>query len=94
MARYGGRVSQTDLRVAYERAGVTLKGQMQPNFVVLTEKRVRMGGSPPHGRGGPGCPLMTDGSKRQLERGNEAKKQAGTRTKGRGGLGRGTPGRK
>ena len=44
IARYGGRVSEMDLTLAYERAGSTFKGQMEQNFVVLTEKGVKEGG--------------------------------------------------
>ena len=50
VVRYGGRVGESDLGLAYERAGVTFKGQMQQNFVVLSERGVRIGG----GGGGKG----------------------------------------
>ena len=53
IVRYGGRISESELRVAYERAGLTFRGQMAQNFVVLNEKGVRQGGRA-SGRGGAG----------------------------------------
>ena len=52
VARYGGRVGDSDLSVAYERAGATFKGQMRQNFIVLADKGVRSLGS--QSRGGAG----------------------------------------
>ena len=51
IVRYGGRIGESDLRLAYERAGLTFKGQMRQNFVILNDKGVRQGGRA-SGRGG------------------------------------------
>jgi hypothetical protein len=53
IVRYGGRIGESDLRLAYERAGLTFRGQMSQNFVVLNDKGVRQGGRA-SGRGGAG----------------------------------------
>ena len=105
IVRYRGRVGDSDLRLAYERAGMSFKGQMQQNFVVLNERGVREGGWAARGRGGAGQPqgqgrgsqaTGANANKRQREVGNgsgtAAKKQMGGSF--RGGMGRGTPGRK
>ena len=101
VARYGGKVRDSDLAVAYERAGATFKGQMRQNFVLLTDKGVRMGGS--HSRGGAGGPAISGTNKRGRENGNEndpngPKRQAWSNARGprgaRGGgngQGRGKP---
>ena len=62
IARYGGRVKESELSLAYERAGLTFKGQMAQNFVVLTDKGVREEGR--GGRGGAiaGRPILTGGN--------------------------------
>ena len=44
VVRYGGRIGESDLRLAYGRAGMSFRGQMQQNFVVLKDKGVREGG--------------------------------------------------
>ena len=44
MARYEGRVGESDLHLAYECAGVTFRGQMQQIFFDLTEKGINIGG--------------------------------------------------
>lgn len=41
--RYGGKVSESDRGLAYERADVTFKGQMQQNFIVLSKKGSELG---------------------------------------------------
>jgi hypothetical protein len=105
IVRYGGRVGDSDLRLAYERAGMSFKGQMQQNFVVLNERGVREGGWAARGRGGAGQPqgqgrgsqaTGANANKRQREVGNgsgtAAKKQMGGSF--RGGMGRGAPGKK
>ena len=51
IVRYGGRISESDLRLAYERAGLTFRGQMAQNFVLLNDKGVKQGGRA-SGRGG------------------------------------------
>ena len=105
VVRYGGRIVESDLRLAYERAGMSFKGQMQQNFVVLNDKGVREGGWASRGRGGAGQPRgnaggsrgsqATGSNKRQREVGNGT----GTSTKrqwggpSRGGMGRGAPGK-
>ena len=85
--------------LTYERAGATFKGQMRQNFVLLTDKGVRMGGS--HSRGGAGGPAITGANKRGRENEKdpkESKRQAWSNAKGprgaRGcgnGQGRGKP---
>ena len=92
VVRYGGRVGESDLRLAYERAGVTFKGQMQQNFVVLSEKGVRIGGGgSARGRGGTGRPRGQGIGKRPLESNGGFESQS-KKPAGRGGMGRGTPG--
>ena len=53
VVRYGGQIGESDLRLAYDRAGLSFRGQMQQkkSFVVLTDKGVRDGGRPSQGRG-------------------------------------------
>ena len=94
VVKYGGRVGESDLRLAYDRAGVTFRGQMQQNFVVLTEKGVRIGGgNAARGRGGSGRPRGNDRGrgKRPLE-GDRKEENMSKKPAGRGGMGRGTPG--
>ena len=43
IARMGRRMTETDFGFAYGRAGISFKGQMQQNFVVLHEKGVKVG---------------------------------------------------
>ena len=106
VVRYGGRVKEADLGLAYERAGTSFVGQMSQNFVVLTDKGVRKGGRQPRGGGNGGSMILTGGNKRTLEEGKDnetmAKKQAGGSGRGgsggRGGMmargGKHTPGKK
>ena len=109
VVRYGGRVAGSDLRLAYERAGMSFKGQMQQNFVVLNDKGVREGGWASRGRGGTGQPQGNAGGSRESQatgsnltnkRPREVGNGRGTDSKrqmggpSRGGLGRGAPGKK
>ena len=109
VVRYGGRVAGSDLRLAYERAGMSFKGQMQQNFVVLNDKGVREGGWASRGRGGAGQPQGNAGGSRgsQATGANTTSKRPrevgnghGTGSKkpfggpSRGGMGRGAPGKK
>ena len=62
IARYGGRVRESELSLAYERAGLTFRGQMAQNFVVLTDKGVREGGRGGKGGASAGRPTLTGGN--------------------------------
>ena len=62
IARYGGRVRESELALAYERAGVTFRGQMAQNFVVLTEKGVKVDGRGGRGEAAAGRPTLTGGN--------------------------------
>jgi hypothetical protein len=62
IARYGGRVKESELSLAYERAGLTFRGQMAQNFVVLTDKGVREGGRGGKGGASAGRPTLTGGN--------------------------------
>ena len=80
VAKFGNRVKEADLGLAYERAGVTFKGQMEQNFVVLTDKGVKEGWRQPRAGGSSGIPvLLTGGNKRALDEerdlSNNAKRQ-------------------
>ena len=89
IVRYGCKVNQADLGLAYERAGTSFVGQMAQNFVVLSDKGVRRGGGQSRGGGSSGQPRMTGGNKRALDEGNEmdvaAKRQMGGRRGASGG---------
>ena len=89
IVRYGCKVNQADLGLAYERAGTSFVGQMAQNFVVLSDKGVRKGGGQSRGGGSSGQPRMTGGNKRALDEGNEmdvaAKRQMGGRRGASGG---------
>ena len=39
LVRYGAKLTVEELEEAYRRAGAAFKGQLQQNFVVLTEQR-------------------------------------------------------
>ena len=72
VAKFGKRVKEADLSLAYERAGATFKGQMEQNFVVLTDKGVKEGGRQPRAGGSSGIPVVltggnAGGSKRAFE---------------------------
>ena len=72
ISRYGNRVKEADLVLAYERAGLTFRGQMAQNFVVLTDKGVKEGGRGGRGGGVAGRPALSGGNlsgvnKRALE---------------------------
>ena len=54
--------------LAYGRAGASFKGQMQQNFVVLTDKGVKEGGRQPRSGDVAGIPVFTGGKKRALEK--------------------------
>ena len=43
IARMGKRMTEADFGFAYGRAGISFKGQMKQNFVVLHEKGVKSG---------------------------------------------------
>ena len=96
VARYGSRVREVDLSLAYERAGMTFVGQMRQNFVVLSDKGVRRGGRNVRGGGAAGPQSFSGGNKRPLEQGsttdNQAKRQQNGNGRGRG-RGASTPGR-
>ena len=106
IVKYGNRVKETDLTLAYERAGTSFAGQMGQNFIVLTDKGVKKGGRQSRGGRGAGQMILTGGNKRALEdgkdSGNVAKKQVGSSgrggSNGRGGMmargGKHTPGKK
>ena len=95
VVKYGGRVGESDLRLAYERAGLTFRGQMQQNFIILTEEGVREGGRQATG-GAAGRPQQArsfpqrSGASGTLKRSrdgeganqNTAKKQTGFQGKG------------
>ena len=86
VVRYGGRVNDADLALAYERAGMSFVGQMRQNFVIFTDKGVRKGGRQPRGGGVAGRVVLTGGNQRALEEGKDdglAKKQAGGSGRGR-----------
>ena len=98
--RYGNRVKEADLGLAYERAGMSFVGQMRQNFIVLTDKGVRQGGRQPRGGSGSGPRFLSGSNKRPLEEGRDkeglAKRQSSSEGRGgrgggagRGGLGRG-----
>ena len=53
-----------DLSLAYDRAGMTFKGQLRQNFIVLNDKGVKRGGRDVGGGGGGGPPTLTGGNKR------------------------------
>ena len=97
--RFGGRVKETDLVLAYERAGLSFVGQMRQNFIVLTDKGVRQGGRNARGGRGAGSGPLTGVNKRPLYEGNDedegAKRQSGSDGRGGrgGGAGRGGAGR-
>ena len=88
IGRLGARMVEADFAFAYARAGASFKGQMQQNFVVLTENGVREGA---RGRGngrGNGRPALTGGNKR----GWEDEGRGGNHGKRATGRGRGAPG--
>ena len=89
VVRYGGRVKEADLGLAYERAGTSFVGQMGQNFVVLTDKGVRKGGRQAREGGNGGTGILTGGNKRALEEGKDnetvVKKQVGSSGRGGGG---------
>jgi hypothetical protein len=97
--RYGNRVKEADLGLAYERAGMSFVGQMRQNFIVLTDKGVRQGGRQTRGGSGGGPRFLSGANKRPLEEGNDkdglAKRQSGSDQRGGrgGGAGRGGAGR-
>ena len=73
ISKYGNKVREADLTLAYERAGLTFRGQMAQNFVVMTDKGVKVGARGMRGGAGAG-PLVlsganekTLGNKRPLE---------------------------
>ena len=89
--RYGNRVKEAELSLAYERAGTSFVGQMRQNFVVLTDKGVKRGGRMARGGGesGSGPVFLSGGNKRALEEGKDkgslAKRQVGKDGTKRGG---------
>ena len=87
IVKYGGRVGQDELGVAYERAGMSFVGQMSQNFVVLNDKGVRRGGGQSRGGGSSGRPRLTGGNKRSLDESNETEAAAKRQMGGRGGTG-------
>ena len=85
IVKYGGRVSQADLGLAYEKAGTSFLGQMAQNFVILNDKGVRRGGGQSRGGGSSVQPRLTGGNKRALDEENENDSQAKRQVGGRGG---------
>ena len=89
VSKFGGRVGDSDLSVAYERAGATFKGQMRQNFIVLADKGVRSWGN--QSRGGAGRSTNPGTNKRGRETENEpnqSKRQSWISERGsRGGRG-------
>ena len=88
VAIFGKKVNEIDLALAYEKAGVTFRGQMEQNFVVLADKGVKEGGRQPRGGGASGIPvILTGGNKRTLEQEevliNSAKRQVQADGKGK-----------
>ena len=71
VVRYGSRVKEADLVLAYKRVGTSFDGEMRQNFVVLTDKGVRKGGRQPRGVGNAGQVILTGGNKRDLEEGKD-----------------------
>ena len=98
IVKYGGRVSQSDLGLAYERAGMSFVGQMAQNFVILNDKKVRRGGGQSRGGGnsrGSGSsmqPRLTGGNKRTLDEEDDGTSQAKRQVGGRGEARRGVGG--
>ena len=96
--RFGSRVREADLVLAYERAGMSFVGQMRQNFIVLTDKGVRQGGRNARGGSGSASWTLTGGNKRPLEEGKDKegdlKRQSGFNGRGGrgGGAGRGGAG--
>ena len=96
--RYKNRVKEADLGLAYERAGMSFVGQMGQNFIVLTDKGVRIGGRQTRGGSGGGPRFLSGANKRPLEEDNDKneppKRQSSSGGRGGrgGGMGRGGSG--
>ena len=89
VSKFGGRVGDSDLSVAYERAGATFKGQMRQNFIVLADKGVRSWGNQSRGGAGRSTNPGTNKRGRETENDpNQSKRQSWISERGsRGGRG-------
>ena len=87
IARLGKRMNETDFGFAYGRAGISFKGQMQQNFVVLHEKGVRAGAGHWGGASRPDVGTSNKRPREQMERETRSVKRNPAR--GRGGRGGG-----
>ena len=85
IARLGKRMNETDFGFAYGRAGISFKGQMQQNFVVLHEKGVRVGAGHWGGASRPDVGTSNKRPREQMERETRSVKRNPVR--GRGGRG-------
>jgi len=88
VTRFGGKLADSELGSAYNRAGVTFNGQLRQNFIVLNELKMRsydpMFGKK-YGTGGSGSGAGTSGGARGGSgRGGGASAKAGEKTYGRG----------
>ncbi len=85
MTRFGGKLADSELGSAYNRAGVTFNGQLRQNFIVLNELNMRsydpmFGKKYGTGSSGPG----TSGGARGGSRSGGAQAKAGQKVFGRG----------
>ena len=83
IARMGRRMSEADFGFAYGRAGISFKGQMQQNFVVLHEKGVKAGAGQWSGAGRPDAGTRNKRPREQME--NEPNSAKRNPVRGRGG---------
>ena len=83
IARMGRRMSEADFGFAYGRAGISFKGQMQQNFVVLHEKGVKAGAGQWGGAGRPDAGTRNKRPRDQME--NEPNNAKRNPVRGRGG---------
>ena len=91
IARLGKRMTEADFGFAYGRAGISFKGQMQQNFVVLHEKGVKAGAGQWGGASRPDVGNRNKRPREQME--NETRNVKRTPARGRGGRGGGSGGR-
>ena len=93
IARLGKRMNETDFGFAYGRAGISFKGQMQQNFVVLHEKGVRAGAGHWGGASRPDVGTSNKRPREQMERETRSVKRNPVRGRGGrgGGAGNGPP---
>jgi hypothetical protein len=90
IARMGRKMTETDFGFAYGRAGISFKGQMQQNFVVLHEKGVKAGTGQWGGAGRPDVGMRNKRPREQMESETRSVKRNPARGRG-GGSGRGAP---